>query len=144
MARIISMSINHLIYADSSWWSHSSPFPHSILDSHSLTYKPSPSSCLRPIMEISFNILLLCPFWPEPCLLEPFSGHFWLRLAFVTSLAGKTTTTNFRNYLAYLNMLALGVNIVIQYTNVWVLLVCRLLIGIFVGLYLAIVPIYIH
>lgn len=41
-------------------------------------------------------------------------------------------------------MLALGVNIVIQYTNVWVLLVCRLLIGIFVGLYLAIVPIYIH
>lgn len=62
------------------------------------------------------------------------------------SLLAEVGIRNFtrRNYLAYLNMLALGVNIVIQYTNVWVLLVCRLLIGIFVGLYLAIVPIYIH
>lgn len=36
------------------------------------------------------------------------------------------------------------VNLIIQITNIWVLLSCRLANGILVGLYMGIVPIYIH
>jgi MFS family permease len=42
------------------------------------------------------------------------------------------------------NLLALVVLGVLQIPNIWVLLACRLLIGIFAGLYMAIVPIYIY
>ena len=36
------------------------------------------------------------------------------------------------------------INLVVQFTNIWVLLVCRLVSGVFVGLYLGLIPIYIH
>jgi F0F1-type ATP synthase assembly protein I len=44
----------------------------------------------------------------------------------------------------FLNILVLMVNAFIQIANVYVLLACRLLSGIFVGAYLGIVPIYVH
>ena len=36
------------------------------------------------------------------------------------------------------------VEAIIQITNVWVLMSCRALQGVFVGIYMAMVPIYIH
>lgn len=42
------------------------------------------------------------------------------------------------------NLLALVVYGVIQFPNIWVLLGCRVLQGVFSGLYMAIVPIYIY
>lgn len=44
----------------------------------------------------------------------------------------------------FINIMVLVVNIIIQIPNIVVLFVCRILSGIFVGIYLGIVPIYIH
>ena len=44
----------------------------------------------------------------------------------------------------FINILVLIVNGFIQIANVYVLFTCRILSGIFVGMYLGIVPIYIH
>lgn len=48
-----------------------------------------------------------------------------------------------RNFLAFVNVLALSTNLLIQITNIWVLLICRLITGILVGLYMGIVSLYI-
>jgi MFS family permease len=50
----------------------------------------------------------------------------------------------FRNFLIFVNIIAIGVNIIIQITNIYVLLICRLITGVLVGLYLGIVPTYIN
>ena len=44
----------------------------------------------------------------------------------------------------FINILVLIVNGFIQIPNVYVLFTCRILSGMFVGMYLGIVPIYIH
>lgn len=44
----------------------------------------------------------------------------------------------------FINLLVLIINIFIQIANVYVLFGCRILSGMFVGMYLGIVPIYIH
>lgn len=44
----------------------------------------------------------------------------------------------------FINLLVLIVNVFIQIANVYVLFACRILSGVFVGMYLGIVPIYIH
>lgn len=41
-------------------------------------------------------------------------------------------------------MLAVLTNVIIQITNIYVLFVCRLFTGVYVGLYMGIVPVYIH
>lgn len=56
----------------------------------------------------------------------------------------KYTYSLFRNFIIFVNSMAIVVNIIIQITNIWVLLTCRIFQGVFVGLYMAIVPIYIH
>lgn len=43
-----------------------------------------------------------------------------------------------------MNIVAIIINLVIQITNLWVLLFCRFVTGLLVGLYMGIVPIYIH
>ena len=48
-----------------------------------------------------------------------------------------------RNFLVFVNCIALFINLLIQVTNIWVLLFCRLVTGILVGLYMGIVPLYI-
>jgi MFS family permease len=46
--------------------------------------------------------------------------------------------------LLYVNIVALIVNLVIQITEIWVLVICRVANGILVGLFMGIVPVYIH
>jgi MFS family permease len=50
----------------------------------------------------------------------------------------------FRQFILFINLLALIIEGVIQVPNIWVLLTCRIFQGIFVGNYMAIVPIYIN
>ena len=50
----------------------------------------------------------------------------------------------FRNMILFINIMVLIVNAIIQIPNIYVLFGCRILSGIFVGMYLGIVPIYIH
>jgi MFS family permease len=48
-----------------------------------------------------------------------------------------------RKFVLVINLLAIIVEAALQVPNIWVLLVCRILQGVFVGHYMAIVPIYI-
>jgi MFS family permease len=50
----------------------------------------------------------------------------------------------YRNFILVINLCALAVELIIQYQNIYCLLVCRIFQGVFIGNFMALVPVYIN